>query len=91
MTGSRRLWWGGAERAAFLAAFRAVLRRGGRCPCCADRRLGTVQLLDKVVLPVCARQGFWSRQCSPWSWRSAVAVLGQDGDMPVGVQRQVLG
>ena len=34
-----------------------------------------------------ARQGFWSRQCSPWS--SAVAVLGQGVDMPVVVQRQV--
>ena len=29
------------------------------------------------------RRGFWSRQCSPWS--SAVAVLGQGGDVPVVV------
>ena len=47
---------GGAGLAAFRAAFRAVLRRrGGRCPCCAGRRCGIVQFLDKVVvLPVVA-------------------------------------
>ena len=69
---------GGAELAAFRAAFRAFLRRGGQCPCCAGRRLGIVQLLDKVVLPVIA-------QCSSWS--SAVAVLGQGVDMPVVATR----
>ena len=35
------------------AAFRAVLRRGGRCPCGTGRRRGFVQFLDEViVLPV---------------------------------------
>ena len=40
------------------AAFRAVLRRvGGRCPCCAGRRRGFVQFLDKVVTcPLLRRQ-----------------------------------
>ena len=33
----------------------------------------------------CARQVFWSRQCSSWS--SAVAVLGQGVDMPVVATR----
>ena len=65
------------------AAFRAVFRRcGGRCPCCAGRRRGLVQFMDKVCLArCCARQRLWSRQCSPGC--SAVAVLGPGGDMPV--------
>ena len=52
---------GGAGLAAFRAAFGAVLRRGGRCPCCAGRRRGIVQLLDYVVLPVIVQdRGFGS-------------------------------
>ena len=83
MAGSRRLWWGGAGRAAFLAAFRAVLRRGGRCPCCAGRRRGFVQFMDKVVvLPVVVQDwGYGPDSAARWS--SAVAVLGQGVDMPV--------
>ena len=50
-------WWGcgGGGGGALLAAFRAAcafVRRGGRCPCCAGRRRGLVQFMDKVVLPV---------------------------------------
>ena len=67
---------GGAGLAAFRAAC-AFLLRGGRCACCAGRRLHGQGCLARC----CARQGFWSRQCSPGS--SAVAVLGEGGDMPV--------
>ena len=65
---------GGAGLAAFLAAC-AFLRRGGRCPCCAGRRFGIVQLMDKVVLPVVVQdRGFHPdtaprglRSCSSWT------------------------
>ena len=49
---------GGGRGVAAVAAGRgwlrcAFLRRGGRCPCCAGRRRGLVQFMDKVVvLPV---------------------------------------
>ena len=53
VAGSRRLRWRRGGAGCVCAAFRAVLRRGGRCPCCAGRRRGFVQFLDKViVLPV---------------------------------------
>ena len=51
---------GGGGGGAGLAAFvlRAVLRRaGGGCPCCAGRRRGFVQFLEKVVpCPLLRRQ-----------------------------------
>ena len=59
------------------------LRRGGRCLCCADRRRGCPVLGQGCLARCCARHGLWSRQCCPWF--SAVAVLGQGGDMPVVV------
>ena len=40
-----------------------------------------VQVVIWCLALCCARQGLWSRQCSPWC--SAVAVLGQGGVMPV--------
>ena len=40
-----------------------------------------VQVVIWCLARCCARQGLWSRQCSPWC--SAVAVNGQGGVMPV--------
>ena len=40
-----------------------------------------VQVVFWCLSRYCARQGIWSRQCSPWC--SAVAFLGQGIDMPV--------
>ena len=51
-----------------------LLRRGGRCPCCAGRRRGLVQLRTRLSsCPLLCKTGIWSRQCRSWS--SAVAVL----------------
>ena len=54
---------------------RVLSSSGGRCPCCAGRRRGIVQFMDKVVLPVVvqdrgsgpdsAARGF--RSCSSWT------------------------
>ena len=57
------------------------LRRGGRCPCCAGRRRGIVQFMDKVVLPTVVQGGGFGPDSAARA--SAVAVLGQGGDMPV--------
>ena len=58
-------WWRGcggvvaAGRAGCVcAAFRALLRRGGRCPCCADRRCGCPAFGQGCLARCCARLGF---------------------------------
>ena len=61
------------------------------CVSCSSSTLWSMSLMCRssiwCLARCCARQGLWSRQCSPWS--SAVAVLGQGGDMLVFAQRQV--
>ena len=48
---------GGAGLAAFRAAFRAFFRRGGRCPCCAGRRLGLSSSWTRLSCPSLCKTG----------------------------------
>ena len=83
VVGTWRLGGGGAGLAAFLLRFVLFfVVTVVDVPVVQVVDVG-VQFLDTVVdLPVVVQVvALWSRQCSPWS--SAVAVLGQGGDMPV--------
>ena len=83
VAGAWRLGGGGAGLAAFLLRFVLFFFvMVVDVPVVQVVDVG-VQFLDTFVdLPVVVQVvGLWSRQCSPWS--SAVAVLGQGGDMPV--------
>ena len=65
VAGLRWRWRGGAG--CVCAAFRSVLRRGGRCPCC---RRGLVQSMDRLSCPLLCKTGVMVQTVQPAEFRS---------------------
>ena len=73
--------WRGALLAAFVLGFVLFFGVVVDVPDVQVVDVGSSSSCTGCLARYCARQEFWSRQCSPGS--PAVAVLGQGGDMPV--------